>query len=397
MSESEAIDAVDAGDVGASGRQVVSPFPSGLRRLRVVAELGHPFRWGFVATAGALVAISLGGALASLSSVLVWVGAAIFIALALDPPVRWLERHHVSRGLGIAIVFIAFAVLLGGLLALVIPTAVVQISQFAASAPGYITTLQQAEWFKSLISSTGQSTLYATLLNQAQSWLANPANLLALGGGALSVGTGLVNGITGALMVMVLTLYFLASLRTITDAVVRVAPAHARGQVRDFAERITESVGGYVSGMVVLAIINAIVAFVLLSAVGVPFAALLAVAALGITMIPIVGPTVFWVLACIVAYFTSWWALLIFGVIFFVYIQVQAYVLTPKVMTKAVDIPGSLVLIGALVGATLLGLLGALVAVPVTAALLMIGKEVLLPRQDAKTVDPNSAYDVQAS
>jgi len=92
----------------------------------------------------------------------------------------------------------------------------------------------------------------------------------------------------------------------------------------------------------------------------------------------------FWILATVVILFTNPWAALIFAVVYFAYMQVEAYVMTPRVMTKAVDIPGSLVLIGALVGGTLLGLLGALVAVPVTASLLMVLNTVIVPRQDAK-------------
>jgi predicted PurR-regulated permease PerM len=355
------------------------------RRLHVLADLSHPFSWGFVATVGGLIAIALGGALVSLSTVLVWIGAALFIALALDPLVRWLERHRMSRGLSIAVVFFTFALLLGGLLALVIPRAVVQISEFAASVPGYITSLQQAEWFQALLASTGQESWYQTLLTQAQTWLSNPANLLTIGGGALSVGTGVVNGISGSLIVMVLTLYFLASLRMMKDAAVRMAPAYARDQMSGFTDRITEAVGGYVSGMGILAICNAVFSFILLSILGVPFASLLAVAALAITMIPMVGPVIFWLLASTVTLFTSVWAGLIFAGVYFAYMQVEAYVMTPRVMTKAVDIPGSLVLIGAMVGGTLLGLLGALVAVPVTASLLMVVQEVFLPKQDAKT------------
>jgi predicted PurR-regulated permease PerM len=145
-------------------------------------------------------------------------------------------------------------------------------------------------------------------------------------------------------------------------------------------------VGGYVSGMGILAISNAVMSFILLSLLGQPFAALLAVLALGVTMIPMVGSVLFWLIATTVTLFTSWWAALIFTIVYLIYMQVEAYVMTPRVMNKAVDIPGSLVLIGALVGATLLGLLGALIAVPVTASLLMIVQKVFLPRQDAKTV-----------
>jgi predicted PurR-regulated permease PerM len=354
----------------------------GNRRLTV--DLGHPFLWGFTATVGGLVAWSLAGAMASLSTVLVSIGAALFIAMALDPLVRWLERHGMSRGLSIALVFVGFAVIFAGVLALVVPTAVVQISEFAKAVPGYIADLQNADWFKNLVAATGQGGMYQGLLDQVQNWLADPANLLAVGGGALAVGTGVVNAVSGTLIVLVLTLYFLSSLRTMLDAMTRLAPAHARAQVSRMTDQITESVGGYVSGMAILAAANAVFAFILLSVLGVPFAALLAFLALLITMIPMVGPVLFWLLATTVSLFHLWWVGLIFAAVYFAYMQIEAYVMTPRVMTKAVDIPGSLVLIGAMVGGTLLGLLGALVAVPVTASVLMVVNSVIVPRQDAK-------------
>jgi len=351
---------------------------------RILIDLGHPFGWGFTATVGALVALSLAGAISSLSTVLVSVGVALFVALALDPLVRWLEGHGMGRGLSIGVVFAAFAVILGGVLALVVPTAVVQITAFAKAVPGYISDMQNADWFKNLVALSGSSDMFANILAQAQAWLSDPANLLAIGGGALAVGTGLVNAISGTLIVLVLTLYFLASLRTMTSALERLAPAHARPQLAGITTQITESVGGYVSGMAILAFCNAVFAFILMLILNVPFAALLAFLALLITMIPMVGPVLFWLLASVVILFSSPVSALIFAAVYFAYMQVEAYVMTPKVMNKAVDIPGSLVLIGALVGGTLLGLLGALVAVPVTASLLMIVNTVFIPRQDAK-------------
>ena len=363
-----------------------APF-SGWKSLRTrsfAVDLGHPFAWGFTATVGALVAISLGGAIVSLSTVMVSIGVALFIALALDPMVRWLETHRMSRGLSIATVMVGFVVIFGGLIALVLPTAVVQVTQFALAVPGYITGIQNSDWFNHLVALTGQADLYDTVLTQLRTWLSNPANLLAIGGGALAVGTGVVNAVSGTLIVFVLTLYFLASLRTMQHALVRLAPAHARSQLEKITDQITESVGGYVSGMAILAAANAVFSFILMTILQVPFAALLSSLALAITMIPMVGPALFWILATVVILFTNPWGALIFAVVYFAYMQVEAYVMTPRVMTKAVDIPGSLVLIGAMVGGTLLGLLGALVAVPVTASLLMILNTVFVPRQDAK-------------
>lgn len=359
-------------------------FPRHRHPSRVAASLSNPFAWGFFATLGGLVAIWLGGALSSLATVLISVGVALFIALALEPLVRWLEAHRLSRGLAIGVVFAVFAVLVGALLAVVIPTAVGQISQFAASFPSYVTAIQDAEWFRRLVEATGQQESYGEVLSQVRAWLSDPANILAIGGGALAVGSGLVNGISGTLIVLVLTLYFLASMHTIKTAVVRMGPAYSRPQLARITEQLTASVGSYVSGMAVLAVSNALFTLVLLSVLGVPFAPLLALLALLITMIPMVGSVAFWVIASLVSLLTTGWLGLVFVGVYFAYMQVEAYVMTPRVMTRAVSIPGSLVLIGAMVGGTLLGLLGALVAVPVTASALTVYKEVVLPKQDAK-------------
>lgn len=383
----------DPSELAASVTRVVEqvhanplPHPASVQpgRRRLQVDLGHPFLWGFTATVGALVAISLGGSVVALSTVLVSIGAALFIAMALEPLVRWLEGHRMSRGLSIGIVFAGFLVIFGAVIAIVAPVAVAQIGQFARAVPGYVANIQNTDWFKSMVASSGQGDLVQLLLDRARGWLSNPDHLMAIGGGALAVGSGLVEFISTGLIVLVLTLYFLASMRTMKNAVQQLAPAHARTRLAAIVDQITEAVGGYVSGMAILAACNAVFAFILLTILGAPFAALLAFLALFITMIPMVGPVISWLLITVVTVFSSPWSALIFAVVYFAYMQVEAYLLTPRVMTKAVDIPGSLVLIGAMVGGTLLGLLGALVAVPVTASLLLIIKDIFIPRQDAK-------------
>jgi len=139
--------------------------------------------------------------------------------------------------------------------------------------------------------------------------------------------------------------------------------------------------------MVVLAAMNAIFAFILLTILGVPFAALLAVLAFAITLIPLVGSVLFWVGATVVTFLTDPTApvtAIVFAGVYLVYMQIEAYLLTPRVMNRTVAVPGSLVVIGALVGGTLLGLLGVLVAIPVTASILLIVNQIIIPRQDAK-------------
>lgn len=353
-------------------------------RSALRATLTRPVALGFMVTVGGLLAFGLAGALDTLSTVLVTIGVALFVAMALEPLVRWLEGRKIKRGLAIALVFVGFALFLTGIISIVAPVAVTQVGELITAFPQFVTDLQHQDWFQRLINASGQGDIYERLLVQARQWLANPSNLATLGGGALAVGSGVVGAVSGALLVLVLSLYFIASMHQMKAAFVRLSPAYSRAQTSRVTDQLVESVGSYVSGMAILAVCNAIVTFILLSILQVPFAALLGVMALLVTMIPMVGSVVQWIISSIVALFTVGWIGFVFVGVYFAYMQVEAYVMTPRVMTKAVSIPGSLVLISAMVGAALLGLLGALIAVPVAASILMIVREIVVPRQDAK-------------
>lgn len=361
-------------------------IPAAKPRRRNQVVVGRPFNLGFIVTLGALVAVTLGGTFTKLSTVMVSIGAALFIAMALEPLVTWLEKRKLSRAAAIAVVFLGFMIVVGGIIAILVPVAVQQVTQLAKATPSFIASIQNADWFKNFVAASGGGDIYATILAQVQAWLSTPANIIAVAGGFLSISTGVIEFASNTLIVLVLTLYFLASMKSMKTALVRISPAYARPRVAAIADQITSTVGGYVSGMAILATFNAIFAFILLTILGSPYAALLALLALLITMIPMVGPAIAWIMCTIVMLFTSPVGALIFFIVYFIYMQVEAYFLTPKVMSEAVDVPGSLVLIGALVGATLLGLLGALIAVPVTASLLIILKDVYIPKQDAKLV-----------
>lgn len=347
------------------------------------ARLDSPFGAGFLLTLGGLAALLLGLAIANISTVIIYIAFAMFAALGLDPIIKWLMRHNVKRAWSITIVFLAFGVVLAGLMMLVVPTLVTQISAFVTSIPNTITSFMASDFFKWLEGIFGDG--LGTLVTDLQKWIMNPANIAAISGGLLKVGAGIATAVSGGLIVIVLTLYFSASLPTIKEALTQFAPARNRPKVRSMTNEITDSVGSYLMGMVVLAFFNSIVAFLLHLFLQLPFPLLMGVLAFAITIIPLVGPVLYWIVASVLALFTSPIAALIFAIAYLVYIQIEAYVITPRVMSKAISIPGSLVVIGALIGGTLLGLLGALVAVPVTASILLIIKQVFIPKQDAKT------------
>ena len=356
-------------DAGSPGRAL------GMRRDR-------PFVFGFLVTLGGLGALVLGLAITSLSTVLIYIALALFAALGLDPAVRFLERRRLSRALSVVVVIAALIVVVALVLWTILPVVIEQIASFVRSVPGMIGDFQRSDLYRALDDQFGDQ--FQGLVGDVQTFLTDPGNIASIGGGALQLGADIATGISGVVVVLVLTLYFVATLPTMKKALLRLVPARDRLRTSDITDQITDSVGGYVMGMVVLAFCNAVLAFLLYMFLGLPFPPLMATVAFCITLIPLVGSVLFWAIATGLALFTDPVSALIFAVVYLVYMQIEAYVLTPRVMNKAVSVPGSLVVIGALAGGTLLGLLGALVAVPVTASLLIIVKQVWVPRQDAR-------------
>ena len=371
-------------DVGAAtGTDVAVASQPGVPRIRPFwTRLDSPFTVGFLLTFGGLAAALLGLALANIVTVIIYIAFAMFAALGLDPIIKWFVRHNVKRAWAITIVFLAFGVVVTGLILLVVPTLVEQIGAFITGIPQTLKNFESSDFFHWLEGIFGPG--LGTLVDDIEKWLTNPANIAAISGGLLKVGAGIATAISGGLIVIVLTLYFIASLPGIKESLMRFAPARNRPKVRAMTNEITDSVGSYLMGMVVLAFFNSIVAFLLHFFLQLPFPLLMGVLAFAITIIPLVGPVLYWITASVLALFTSPVSALIFAIAYLIYIQIEAYVITPKVMSKAIEIPGSLVVIGALIGGTLLGLLGALIAVPVTASILLIIKQVFIPKQDAK-------------
>ncbi|MGC3995415.1 MAG: AI-2E family transporter [Propionicimonas sp.] len=368
--------------------------PSEERRpLAVLARLTNPFAWAFAGTIGVLLGLALGGAAVSLSDVFVTITVSLFLALALDPPVKGLQRRGLSRGQSILIVSGCVLAVAGIGLAVVVPAAVDQVIAFARAAPGYLAALQEQAWFQSWTGGIGGSEAYAGVLARLQAWLSDPSHLLAVGGGVISLGTGLINGISGTAIVTALTLYFLVSMESMKQAFYNLLPAYRRTKAAQLTEQITTSVGAFIGGGIQQSVLNAGFSLILLALLGTPYLVLLTFICLLVTLIPMIGSILFWIIGTAFCLLDSWVSALIFAVVYLVYTQLEAYVITPRIMSKAVSVPGSLVLIGAMVGATLLGLLGALLAVPLTASLLILLKNVYVPRQDARTAPPPTADD----
>lgn len=353
------------------------------KRNRFVT-MRSPFVLGFTITLGVLVAILVGDMFGQLSTIIMYVVAALFIALGLDPLVRKFEKRGMKRPVGIAVVFLGFIAIIATILAIVIPMIAHQINLLIQSAPELVTDITSKSWYKDINERFGQYVDFQALLKSGQDLISRPENWTQVAGGVWQAGMGIANGLTAALIILILSLYFLSSMRSIKRGFYTLVPRSGRAKVIDITEQVAGSVGGYVNGMVLLALMNSVLGFIMMLIVGVPFSGLVAVGVFILALIPLIGSVMATVLVGIVALFNSPMTALIAVIYYLVYMQIESYVFTPRIMNRVVAVPGALVVIGALAGGTLLGLLGALISIPVTASILMIVKQVWVPRQETR-------------
>ncbi|MGA1838433.1 AI-2E family transporter [Herbiconiux sp. 11R-BC] len=350
-------------------------------------KIQNAFTLGLVATLGVGVGLLILGAVASLATILTYIGVAIFIALGLDPIISWLEKKHWPRWLAILVVVIAVLGIFTGLVFAVIPIIVSQTTQLFELIPNLINQVIDQNWRDTVTQQLGGFINVNEVYNAVVSYFQDAGNVTALAGGALQVGIGIASGFFGAVIVLILTLYFTASLNGMKRAVYRLAPASKRERFADLSEQVTGAVGRYVVGQISLALCNGILSFIFLSIIQAPFSAVLAFLAGMLSLIPLVGTlsgSVIIVLVCLIPGLGSPLTALVAAIYYIVYMQVEAYLLSPKIMNRAVSVPGAVVVIAALAGGTLLGVLGALVAIPIAASFLLIIKQVVIPIQNER-------------
>ena len=370
----------EAQQLAAERAKYISKHGDGIKRF----ALTYPFKIGFVVTIGVLTALLLASLLQQASTVIVYVVGALFIALGLDPLVKALERRGLKRGLAVAAVFLGLLSIIAGVFAIVIPVLVNQVTSLVYQTPYYVNQIIHEQWFRRINGAVERFVDLEQVLQAGRDFITSPQHLSSVANGALQFGVGVANALTATMIVVILSLYFVASLQAVKRGFYSLMPKSKRARVIDITEQVSDSVGGYIAGQVTIAFTNALLGFVMMKIVGVPFSTVVAVCVFFLALIPLVGALSATVLVVIVAFFASPVTALIAGVYYLIYMQFEAYVLTPRVMNRAVQVPGSLVVVGVLTGGTLFGVLGALMAIPITASLLMIVKQVWIPIQDKR-------------
>lgn len=329
---------------------------------------------GMAAAAGVTVTYGVVQAIVAASSVLLLIGVAFFLALGLEPAVSWLVNRHLPRWLATTTVFAIFLAALVAFVAAAIPPLSQQAGELIRQAPDYI---QQAQSHSSTIGKLNDRFHVQQRITDA---------LNGSGGSVLNevvtAGSAVFAALADVLIVVVLTVYFLVDFPRIRATLYRLVPQERRPRVILIGDDVFAKVGAYVLGNLAISVIAAIGTAIWLAAFDVPYPLLLAIFVGLLDLVPVVGSTIAGVVVTAVALTVSLPVCVATAVFFIVFRLLEDYLLVPRIIGHVVKVPALITVVAVLVGGVLLGVVGALVAIPIAAALQLIASEVLFPRLD---------------
>jgi predicted PurR-regulated permease PerM len=337
----------------------------------------HPFYFGFIATLGALTAIVLMRALASVSQIFVLILIALFLATGLNPAVEALRKRNLSRNAAVTIIFSAVILFVIFFALVVIPPVISQGTNLIDSAPQLLQDLMKNETINQLNTQYG---LIDTLQERLKSVTSDGTLLISTFGGVIGVGKSVLSGFFTALTILVLTLYFITSLPQAVNLGLSLVPASRRDRVGLLTNAIIARVGSFVGSQIFIAALAAVFVTILGTILGLPSPIAIGMFVLVAALIPLIGHFIGAGIFTIIALSQSFTIGIIAFVAYVVYVQIENYVVTPRIMKRTLSVPGAVTIIAALIGSSLLGLVGGLLAVPVAASIILILDEVVIPR-----------------
>ncbi|MFD3685883.1 AI-2E family transporter [Nocardiopsis sp. NPDC058631] len=340
----------------------------------------HPnyFLLGFVGALGVLTAWFLTQALVGARAVLVYILVALFLAVGLNPVIEGLRRRaRMPRWGAILTVCLTLVFFAAVFVWTIVPPLTEQVASFATNLPDTLNDLQNTPFFADLEQRYD-------LLDRFEGVVTAPDFGQQLFGGLVGVGQVVFNSLFATFTVLVLTLFFMASLPAILDVSYRFVPRSSRDGVRRIGDEIVRRIGSFIAGQLVVAVFGGVVAFFFLWAIGSAYALTLALVVAVTALIPLVGTTIGALVASLAVALGNPLLGLVTLVFFLVYQQIESYVISPRVMRHAVDVAPTANITAALVGGALMGLVGALLAIPTAAALTIILKQVVFPRLERR-------------
>jgi predicted PurR-regulated permease PerM len=331
-----------------------------------------PFFIGVTGAAGVAVVYVVGSIVLAAGQVLLLLALAVIIAVGLDPAVAWLHRHGMRRWMAVVAVIGFSLAVFAGFLGLAIPTVVTQASALAKELPHYLHTLNDKGTFLGKL-----NTKYHIVKGLQR--LINKGGSSAIAGGVLGFGKIVLDLVAAVILVTIISIYLLADLPRVKRGLYQLAPASRRPRMVLLTDEIMTRIGGYVLGNLLTSFIAGFGTWVWCLALGIPYSLLLGVLVAFLDLIPVVGSTVGGIIVALVALTVSPTIAIATVAFYFVYRFLEDYLFTPRVMARTVQVPGLLTVVATVIGGTLLGIIGALIAIPVAAAIKLLLEETAIP------------------
>lgn len=350
---------------------------------RQSGSLGHmgkplnarsPFMIGMKAAAGVAVTYALVELFLRAGSVLILIGLAFFIAAGLDPVVVWLTGHGLRRWMAVIVVVFAMLALVGGFIAAAIPPVSAQISALINELPHYVHELQNHS------STLGKLNVKYHIQQRLTSLLNSKGQDLV--GGVIGVGQIAISLVSSMVLVGVMTIYFLAGMPQAKLFLYRMVPHSRRPRVILIGDAIFTKVGGYVLGNVITSFIAGAGTFAWMLAFGIPYPALLGLLIFLLDLIPIIGSTVGGAIVTLVALTVSVPVAIATLLFYCAYRLAEDYLLVPRIIGHTVKVPALAGMVAIVIGGVVMGIIGALIALPVAAAIQLLLEEITFPRLD---------------
>jgi predicted PurR-regulated permease PerM len=316
-----------------------------------------------------------------------WLLIATFLAIALSPPVNRLSRH-MRRGFAVAITYLGLLLVPVLLIALIVPPLITEANDFADNVPRYADDVTEYVQDNQRLREINEDYDITQKLEEEAKKL--PDRLGGAAGTLRDIGFGIVNSLFALITILVMAAFLLSSGRQWTDAFIDSRPPEWRDRLRRSRDNMASAVGGYVAGALTIAVIAGIATYIVLLILGVPFRGPLAVVAGLFSLIPLVGATIAAVLIGVVTLFENFpTATIIWAIWAVVYQQIENHVIQPQIQKRTVNVHPFITIVAVLFGATLLGVMGALVAIPVAASIQILIREYVDVRTlSIKTPEP---------
>jgi predicted PurR-regulated permease PerM len=302
-----------------------------------------------------------------------WLLIAGFLAVALSPPVNWLSGR-MRRGFAIASVYLGLLAVPALLIALIVPPLITEANNFADNVPQYARDVSDFVQRNERLRELNRDYDITSRLEEEAGKL--PGRLGGAAGTLRDVGLGIVNSLFALVTILVLAAFMLSSGRRWTDAIIGSRPPEQSDRLRRARDRMAAAVGGYVAGALTIAVIAGIATYIVLLILGVPFRAPLAVIAGLFSLIPLVGATIAAVLIGLVTLFENFpTATIAWAIWAIAYQQIENHLIQPQIQKRTVHVQPFITIVAVLFGSTLLGVIGALVAIPVAASIQILLRE----------------------